>query len=90
MIQALLAAADPLERMERGAPASTYEPLAAAVLGALRNGADMRRLILLLNEQGSLDVGYEALALHPVVAFAEAVVDWWNNAASRWDASLAM
>lgn len=90
MIQALLAAADPLERMQRGASAATYEPLAAVVLATLRNGADMRRIVLLLNEQGSTDVGYEALALNPVVAFAEAVTDWWNNAASRWDACAAM
>ena len=90
MILALLAAADPLERMERGAPASTYEPLAAMVLAALRNGADMRRVVLLLNEQGSTDTGYEALALNPVVGFAEAVVDWWSHAAPRWADSAAM
>ena len=90
MIQALLAAADPLERMERGATAATYEPLAAAVLAALRNGDDMRRIVLLLAEQGSTDVAYEALALTPVVGFAEAVADWWSNASSRWDPCAAM
>lgn len=90
MIQALLAAADPLERMERGATAAVYEPLAAAVLAALRNGADMRRIVLLLNEQGAGDAGHEALALNSVVGFAEAVVDWWANAEPRWATSAAM
>jgi hypothetical protein len=90
MIQALLAAADPLERMERGAPASTYEPLAAVVLASLRQGADIRRIVVLLNEQGVGDQGHDALALNPVVAFAEAAVDWWAHAASRWEPSLAM
>lgn len=90
MIQALLAAADPLGRMERGASAATYEPLSAVVLAALRKGADVRRVVLLLNEQGSADPGNEALALNAVVAFAEAAVDWWANAEPRWADSYAM
>ncbi len=88
MIQALLAAADPLERMERGASATCYEPLAAVVLEALRAGGDVRRIVVLLNEQGCADPGVEALALHPVVGFAEAVVDWWSNAEPRWAAAV--
>ena len=90
MIQALLAAADPLERVERGATAEAYAPLAAAVLTSLRNGADMRRIVLLLNEQGATDPGHEALALNVVVGFSEAVVDWWSNAQPRWAASAAI
>lgn len=90
MLQALLAAADPLDRIERGAPASVYEPLAAAILATLRSGGDVRRVVLLLNEQAMGDLAGGALSLNTVVAFAEAAVDWWANAESRWQPSLAM
>jgi hypothetical protein len=90
MIQALLAAADPLDRIERGAPASSYDPLAVAVLVALQQGADARRVVLLLNDHAVADPAHEALTLGPVVAFAQAVLDWWANAASRWTDPVAI
>lgn len=83
MIEALLAAADPLDRMVGDATASCYAPLATAVLGALRNGADVRRIVMLISEHAAGGAG-EAAVLGQTVAFAEATADWWANAQSRW------
>lgn len=81
MIQALLAAADPLDRFERGGSAASYEPLAHAVLATLRSGGDLRRIALLLNEHAAGQA--DALALAPVMGFAQAALDWWANAEDR-------
>ena len=84
MIQALLAAADPLDRMTSPmTTADVYEPLAAHVLSALQRGADVRRVVLLLNEHASADAR-DALSLNTVVSFAQAACDWWASAESRW------
>lgn len=90
MLQALLAAADPLDRIEQGAPASAYDALAHAVLATLRSGGDVRRVVLLLHEQAMGDPARGTFSLNTVVAFAEAAADWWANAESRWEPSLAM
>ena len=89
MIQALLAAADPLDRMSGGAVAACYEPLAVLVFDALRSGADVRRLILLISEHAQGGEG-EAAELGPVVAFASACLDWWAVAEARWNDPLAV
>lgn len=89
MIQALLAAADPLDRMSGDAVAASYDPLAVLVFDALRNGADLRRLILLISEYADGGEG-EAAALVPVVAFAHACLDWWAIAEARWNDPLAV
>lgn len=86
MIQALLAAADPLNRVEQGSPPSSYDPLATLILSALRNGADVRRIVVTVTDHGS--VGLVPLGI--VVGFAEAVLDWWANAASRWGEPVAV
>lgn len=83
MIQALLAAADPLERMQRGASAADYEPLAGVVLGALRQGADVGGVMLLLNDHAASDPARPTPALTMVAGFAQAAVDWWANAEPR-------
>ena len=90
MIQALLAAADPLDRIERGQRPDTYDPLATVILAVLRSGADSRRIILAINEYAMADAGADALPLGPVVGFAEAVSDWWRNAADRWSEPIAI
>lgn len=90
MIQALLAAADPLDRIERGAPPDSYDSLAVVVLADLRAGADARRIILSINEYAMADPSREALPLAPVMGFAEAVSDWWRNAAARWAEPIAI
>ena len=90
MIQALLAAADPLDRVERGGGADCYDTLSVAVLTVLRNGADTRRVILAINDHAMADPAREALPLAPVAGFAEAVTDWWSNAASRWSEPIAI
>ena len=90
MIQALLAAADPLERLERGSDAESYRPLAELVLAALRSSADARRIVMLLSEHAAGDPHRDALQLGPVVGFAEAAVDWWANAESRWASPVAV
>ncbi len=85
MLQALLAAADPLDRMAApGTTADVYEALAVHVLGALRNGADVRRVVLLLNEHARCSPNRETLELSTVVAFANAACDWWSAAETRW------
>ena len=84
MIQALLAAADPLERLERGAPETTYEPLATAVFEALRHGARVHDVVMLVNGYARRDPFSDSLTLGPVVAFAQAAADWWVNAEERW------
>ena len=89
MIQALLAAADPLDRMAGGEAASCYEPLAIAVFDALRNGADLRRLVLLVSDHAAGEDG-EAASLGPVVAFAHAGLDWWAKAEPRWNDPVAV
>lgn len=89
MIQALLAAADPLDRMVGGATASCYAPLAGLVFAALRGGADERRLVMLISEHAAGGIG-ETAALGQTVAFAEAVADWWANAQSRWSDPVAI
>lgn len=90
MIQALLAAADPLERIDRGASPSCYGPLAVAVLAALRAGGDSRRIVVAVNEHAMSDPARDVLPLAPVAAFAEAVTDWWANAESRWSGPIAI
>lgn len=85
MLQALLAAADPLDRMhDLTTPADVYMPVAVSVLDALRNGADVRRIVFLLNEQVSGAPQREAFTLVTVVPFAQAACDWWAEAQSRW------
>ena len=83
MIEALLAAADPLDRMVGDGTAASYGPLASAVLAALRNGADARRIVMLISEHAEGGTG-EAAVLGQTVAFAEATADWWASAQSRW------
>ncbi len=90
MLQALLAAADPLDRMVApGTTADVYEALAVHVLGALQKGADVRRVVLLLNEHAACSPKRDALTLSTVVAFAQAACDWWSAAESRWIDPLA-
>ena len=89
MIVALLAAADPLDRMPPGgASAASYEPLAVLLFEALRSGADERRVVMLISDHTSGTA--ETPALGPVVAFADAVVDWWANAEARWQDPVAI
>ena len=90
MIQALLAAADPLDRVERGSPPHTYDPLAESILAELRSGADARRIILAINDHAMCDPARDVLPLAPVAAFAEAVTDWWRCAADRWSELVAV
>ena len=87
MIQALLAAADPLDKIERGGDPSVYEPLAVTVLTALRNGADERRIVLTLSEHALVD---QPVHLGMVAGFAQAVLDWWANAETRWNSPVAI
>ena len=89
MIQALLAAADPLDRMAGGEPAAVYEPLAILVFDALRKGADLRRLVLLISDHAAGDLG-ESASLAQVVAFAHASLDWWAQAEQRWNDPVAI
>jgi hypothetical protein len=84
MIVALLAAADPLARVERGQNASSYLPLAQSVLGALRNGADTRSLMTVVLDHVPPGASLEILHIELVRGFAEATTDWWDSAASRW------
>ena len=89
MIVALLAAADPLDRMAAGGdPHACYAPLAALLFDALRRGADRRRLVLLISDHAALTV--ETAALEPVVAFADAAFDWWAAAEARWNDPVAL
>lgn len=86
MIQALLAAADPLDRVEQGLPPSSYDALARLLLEELRRGADIRRIVLTItdyNPAGLIELG-------PAVGFADAVLDWWANAAARWAEPVAI
>jgi hypothetical protein len=83
MIVALLAAADPLSRIERGEQPECYTPLAQAVLGALRTGADVRRLVMVVLEHVPAGTPFEVMHIELVRGFAEATVDWWDSAASR-------
>ena len=84
MLQALLAAADPRDKMSNPATtADVYAPLAQHVLDALRNGADERRIVFLLNDHAS-GGGRDAVTLSAVVPFAQAACDWWAQAATRW------
>ena len=84
MIQALLAAADPLDRMVETNDAFCYEPLATMVFNALRNGADSRRVVMLVCEHAVATGRGESAVLEPAVAFAEATADWWATARSSW------
>lgn len=89
MIQALLAAADPLDRMAGGEAATCYEPLAILVFDALRKGADVRRVVLLISDHAAGEIG-ESASLGPVVAFAQASLDWWAMAEPRWSDPVAI
>ena len=90
MIVALLAAADPLSRIERGEDAASYEPLARSVLAALRNGADMRRLMVVIREHVPHGSTIEVVHIELVRGFAEATLDWWDSAAARWSEPVAI
>ena len=90
MIVALLAAADPLSRVERGERPDCYTPLATAVLAALRNGADVRRVMTIVREHAPVDTPIEVVHIELVRGFAEATMDWWHNAATRWDTQIAI
>lgn len=89
MIVALLAAADPLSRVERGEDPSCYEPLAEAVLGALRNGADSRRLMTIIRDHVPHGAVIEVVHIELVRGFAEATLDWWAHASTRWSEPVA-
>lgn len=89
MIQALLAAADPLDRMAGGEPPAVYEPMAILIFEALRKGADLRRLVLLISDHAAAELG-ESASLGPVVALAHASLDWWSQAEPRWNDPVAI
>lgn len=89
MIVALLAAADPLSRVEHGEAPDSYEPLAEAVLAALRNGADARGLMTVIREHAAHATAPGVVRIELIRGFVEAAFDWWASAASRWDASVA-
>ncbi|MPZ73517.1 MAG: hypothetical protein GEU74_09850 [Nitriliruptorales bacterium] len=85
MLQALLAAADPLGRLDRGAPAWSYDTVAVATLARLREGACEQDVVLLLHGHARADVDEgEAAVPQAIVAFARAAADWWDNAQGRW------
>ena|SRR3712207_6601988 len=90
MLQALLAAADPYDRMATpGTTADVYEAIAVQVLDTLRRGADVRRVVLLLSEHAQPAAG-EAPSLNVLVAFAQAACDWWQTAEGRWANPIAI
>lgn len=90
MIVALLAAADPLSRVQRGEQPSSYESLAAAVLAALRNGADARQIMTVVRDHVPHGSKIEVVHSELLRGFAEATLDWWANAASRWNEPVAV
>ncbi len=78
MLIALLAAADPLGRVEAGHRPDSYEPLATAMLATLRNGGRKQQIVATLAAQapgGALD-GPHIWAAN---AFVAATLDWWAS-----------
>ena len=84
MIQALFSAADPLGRVDGTGSARAYEALSVAVLASLRDGARVHDIVVLLTEHARMAAGADTVTLGPIVAFAQAVADWWVNAEGRW------
>ena len=87
MLVALLAAADPLGRVDAGHRPDAYEPVAAVMLSTLRAGGRSPSIVRALSEQSpaGLDTGAERAAN----AFAAAAMDWWASTERLLNLSIA-
>ncbi len=82
MLVALLAACDPLGRVEAGSPPDVYDALATAMLAELRAGATAVEVQILL-------AAHRPVSPAAARRFAAAAVDWWAHAEPRWAAFAA-
>ncbi len=78
MLVALLAAADPLGRLDGGAGPDVYRPLAVEMLGVLRDGGRSSQVVATINEW-SPRRDIDPTARRAAVAFAAAAIDWWAS-----------
>src|SRR5688572_28120567 len=88
MLIALLAATDPLGRIEAGSAPETYEPLAARLLAVLQEGGGAAHVLAAIELQAPgchLDAEAEGAAL----ALADAVEDWWVTARDSFELAAA-
>lgn len=88
MLVALLAAADPLGRVDAGHRPDAYEPVANVMLSTLRSGGRSKQIVEALSEQSpsrELDAG----ARRAANAFAAAAMDWWASTERLLSLSIA-
>ena len=86
MLVALLAAADPLGRLDAGHRPAAYEPVAVEIFEVLRAGGRDAQVIATLAaqcEQGVLDTTQRRAAN----AFLAAALDWWVSTERLLDVS---
>ena len=88
MLIALLAATDPLGRVDAGSAPDAYAPLAARVLAVLQQGGRAPHVVAAIEMQApgnQLDLTGERAAM----AVADAVADWWANARDEFELAVA-
>ena len=88
MLVALLAAADPLGRVDDGHRPDAYAPVAAQMLATLRDGGRRGQIVAALAQQtpeGTLTEDHRRAAN----AFAAATMDWWASTERMLDFSMA-
>jgi hypothetical protein len=88
MLIALLAAADPLGKVDAGSAPDAYAPLATRLLAILQQGGSTAHVITAIEMHAPgrrLDVAAERAAY----AVADAVADWWVNARDAFELAAA-
>ena len=88
MLVALLAATDPLGKLDAGADAEAYEPLAARILAVLQQGGGIAHVVAAVAEQAPRG-HFDRAAEDAAAALAEAVADWWVNARDTFEFAVA-
>ena len=78
MIVALLAASDPLGRIDDGHRPAAYEPVAAQVFDALRDGDRGTAVIEIIAAQAPAGA-LTPLQYRATHAFLAAALDWWAS-----------
>ena len=88
MLVALLAAADPLGRVDAGHRPDVYGPVASLMLATLRDGGRSAQIVdALARQTPARDL--DADARRAANAFAAATMDWWASTERMLDFSVA-
>src|SRR5688500_10660165 len=88
MLIALLAATDPLGKIDAGKGPDAYEPLATRVLAVMQQGGGPAHVVAAIQMQAPGN-HLDGVAERAAVAVSEAVADWWVNARETFELAVA-